>query len=314
MPENHDIERRTLMPIWKHKDAKIGCLGFISLLLGAVVLAMALFISGPLPTGAWILAGVCAVTFAWVVKAQRKSEKRIADYQKRRNERASAILEQVLIGKNPSWPYFVYLRPFNIDGKFIEAPRQRADDAFVEEYGLPTAYHDLESALALLVYPHSQLVALSDDPGKAGAGYVRSTDLSWKEEVRALCEHAEGIFVVPFNFEGTAWEVEMVIKSNWLLKTFFVMPAHASLHRLPGFRRLSLDYRDKWEKGRARYGMLKLPEYDEQGAVVLFGDRMRVFRGFGRKSLRIANKKRTDSDLNALRSILTELSAANKSY
>jgi hypothetical protein len=275
---------------------------------------MALFISGPLPTGAWILAGVCAVTFAWVVKAQRKSEKRIADYQKRRNERASAILEQVLIGKNPSWPYFVYLRPFNIDGKFIEAPRQRADDAFVEEYGLPTAYHDLESALALLVYPHSQLVALSDDPGKAGAGYVRSTDLSWKEEVRALCEHAEGIFVVPFNFEGTAWEVEMVIKSNWLLKTFFVMPAHASLHRLPGFRRLSLDYRDKWEKGRARYGMLKLPEYDEQGAVVLFGDRMRVFRGFGRKSLRIANKKRTDSDLNALRSILTELSAANKSY
>jgi hypothetical protein len=314
MPENHDIEKRILMPIWKHKDAKIGCLGFISLLLGAVVLAMALFISGPLPTGAWILAGVCAVTFAWVVKAQRKSEKRIADYQKRRNERASAILEQVLIGKNPSWPYFVYLRPFNIDGKFIEAPRQRADDAFVEEYGLPTAYHDLESALALLVYPHSQLVALSDDPGKAGAGYVRSTDLSWKEEVRALCEHAEGIFVVPFNFEGTAWEVEMVIKSNWLLKTFFVMPAHASLHRLPGFRRLSLDYRDKWEKGRARYGMLKLPEYDEQGAVVLFGDRMRVFRGFGRKSLRIANKKRTDSDLNALRSILTELSAANKSY
>ncbi|MGD8292278.1 MAG: hypothetical protein PVF37_11275 [Desulfobacterales bacterium] len=278
------------------------------------MLAMALFISGPLPTGAWILAGVCAVTFAWVVKAQRKSEKRIADYQKRRNERASAILEQVLIGKNPSWPYFVYLRPFNIDGKFIEAPRQRADDAFVEEYGLPTAYHDLESALALLVYPHSQFVALSDDPGKAGAGYVRSTDLSWKEEVRALCEHAEGIFVVPFNFEGTAWEVEMVIKSNWLLKTFFVMPAHASLHRLPGFRRLSLDYRDKWEKGRARYGMLKLPEYDEQGAVVLFGDRMRVFRGFGRKSLRIANKKRTDSDLNALRSILTELSAANKSY
>ena len=151
MPKNPDIKQRTWMPIWKHKDARIGCLGFISILLGAVVLAMALFRSGPLPIGAWILAGVCAATFAWVVKAQRQSEKRIADYQKRRNERASSILEQVLIGKNPSWPYFVYLRPFNIDGKFIEVPRQKADDSFVEEYGLPTSYHDLESALALLV-------------------------------------------------------------------------------------------------------------------------------------------------------------------
>ena len=311
---HHDTKQRTRTPIWKHKDAKIGCLSVISIILGAVVLAMALFRSGPLPTGAWILVGVCAATLAWVVKAQRKSEKRIADYQKRRNARANSILEKVLIGKNPSWPYFVYLRPFNIDGKFIEAPRLKADDAFVEEYGLPTSYHDLESALALLVYPHSQLVALSDNPGKAGAGYVRSTDLSWKEEVRALCEHAEGIFVVPFSFEGTAWEVEMIIESNWLLKTFFVMPAHSSLHRLPGFRRLSLDYRDKWEKGRARYGALKLPEYDEQGAVVLVGDRVRMFKGFGRKRFSIVDKKSTESDLEALRAMLTELSAANKSY
>ena len=59
---------------------------------------------------------------------------------------------------------------------------------------------------------------------------------------------------------------------------------------------------------------MKLPYYDEQGAVVLVGNRVRVFKGFGRKRLRIADKKRTESDLEALRAILAELSAANKSY
>ena len=55
---HHDTKQRTRTPIWKHKDAKIGCLSFISIILGAVVLAMALFRSGPLPTVAWILVGV----------------------------------------------------------------------------------------------------------------------------------------------------------------------------------------------------------------------------------------------------------------
>jgi hypothetical protein len=286
-------------------------MGCLSLLFGIGALAVALVWGRPLPAGIWLLLGISATAFVGFAITVGRSEKRIAAYQKARNERAMAAREQVASGKNPSWPYFVYLRPFGIDGKFIEAPRQKADDAYIEEYGLPASYHDLESALALLVYPHSQLVALSDKQGRAGAGHVKSTEKAWKDDVRALCEHAEGIFVVPFDFEGTAWEVEMIMERGWLPKTFFVMPAQSMLHGWPGLRRFYLDYQALWEKGRRRYEPLKLPAYERQGAVVSDGDRVRVFKGFGSRRFIPKNRQRAQDDLETLRAILRQLSAAN---
>jgi hypothetical protein len=161
------------------------------------------------------------------------------------------------------------------------------------------------------VYPHSQLVALSDKQGRTGAGHVKSTEEAWKDDVRALCEHAEGIFVVPFDFEGTAWEVEMIMERGWLPKTFFVMPAQSRLHGWPGLRRFYLDYQTLWEKGRRRYEPLKLPAYERQGAVVSAGDRVRVFKGFGSRRFIPKNRQRAQDDLETLRAILRELSAAN---
>lgn len=264
------------------------------------------------PTSAWVVAAVGAAIFAGFAVVQWRTQKRVASYQQRRNERACAIRDLVVAGANPPRPYFVYLRPFNIDGAFVEAPRTEADTAYVEEYGWPTAHHDLESALALLVYPYGDLVALSDDPGEAGAGYVRSTDLSWQDEVRCLCEHAEGVFVIPFDFEGTAWEVEMLVDQNWLKKSFFVMPATPPTTRVLWLQRFSRDYRALWEAGRARHGALNLPTYDPQGAVVQVGDDARVLRGFGRRP-RFADRKRAEHDLETLRSRLAELSASNES-
>ena len=157
-------------------------------------------------------------------------------------------------------------------------------------------------------------MALSDDPGKAGAGYVRSSDLTWQQEVRALCEHAEGIFVVPFDFEGTAWEVEMLMEHGWLAKTFFVMPAAAPLARWLHVPWYSRDYRAYWEAGRVRYAMLELPEYDDQGAVVLVGEGRRIFRGFGHRAFSWAgeaDRQRREPDLETLRARLAELSDGN---
>jgi hypothetical protein len=94
-------------------------MGCLSLLFGIGTLVVALGWGRPLPPSIWFLLGISATAFAGYAIAVGRSEKRIAAYQKARNERAMVAREQVLSGKNPSWPYFVYLRPFGIEGKFI---------------------------------------------------------------------------------------------------------------------------------------------------------------------------------------------------
>lgn len=304
------------MTVWAHSDAKwiaVGAVGSLSLLFSILLAVPEWIHSQPVPTATWVLAGVGIVMFAVSAVSIWHTQRRIDAYQQRRNERACAIRDQVTAGMNPARPYFVYLRPFDIDGRFVEAPRKGADGAYVEEYGWPTASHDLESALALLVYPCGDLVALSDEPGEAGAGYVRSTDLSWQEEVEALCEYAEGVFVVPFDSDGTAWEVETLVRRGWLSKSAFVMPATPVTQRVFGLRLFSRDYRALWAAGRARYTALDLPEYNARGAVVLAGADGRVLHGFGRAPVFAdsADRERVERDFETLRSWLADLSASN---
>ncbi len=302
------------MTIWKHKDAKItsiGCLGFVCLIIAGIFMIQAFLRSETVSTGVWVLSIVGVGTLGLFMGFLMRSRRRIAGYQRHRNQKANAIRDEVLTNSNPSTPYFVYLRPFDIDEKFVFSPRSAADQNYVEEYGFPTIYHDLESAIALFVHPFGELVALSDEEGKAGAGFVKSTKSTWKKDVEKMCAYAEGIFLVPFNFEGTAWEVEMVVESGFLKKTFFVMPAKSIIHRLFGLKYLSRDYKTLWEAGRARYRELdlELPEYDTRGAIVQINDDVRILKIFGDKFL---DNKRSIRDLKTLHAILQELSSANK--
>lgn len=302
------------MTIWKHKDAKItskGCLGFVCLIIAGIFMIQAFLRSESVSTCVWVIAIVGVGTLGLFMGFLMRSKRRIAGYQRHRNQKANAIRDEVLTNSNPSTPYFVYLRPFNIDEKFVFSPRSAADQNYVEEYGLPTTYHDLESAIALFVHPFGELVALSDKEGKAGAGYVKSTRSTWKKDVKKMCAYAEGIFLVPFDFQGTAMEVEMVVESGFLKKTFFVMPAKSILFRLFGSKRFSRDYKELWESGRFRYRKLglELPEYNNQGAIVQIKDDVRILKIFGDKFL---DNKRSKRDLKTLHAILQERSSANK--
>jgi hypothetical protein len=308
---------RGKVTIWAHSDAKwlgVGAIGLFSLLFSMLLAILDWFQSQPAPTAAWILAGMGIIMFTVSTVAIWHIQRRVHKYQQCRNERACVIRDQVTMGMNPARPYFVYLRPFGIDGKFVEAPRKGANHAYVEEYGWPTVSHDLESALGLLVHPYGDLVALSDDPGEAGAGHVRSTDLSWQKEVEALCEHAKGVFIVPFNFEGTAWEVEMLVRRGWLSKSLFVMPAIPVTRRLMGVRWFSRDYEALWAAGRRRYKALDLPEYNARGAVVRAGADRRVLYGFGRVPVFADSddREQVEGDLETLHFWLAELSTHNE--
>jgi hypothetical protein len=109
---------------------------------------------------------------------------------------------------------------------------------------------------------------------------------------------------VPFDFAGTAWEIEMLTELGWLGKAFFVMPAASVLHRWLGIKLLTRDYRELWEAGRARYQWLNLPEYDALGAVVQVADGARILMRFGSAQR---------DGLKTLLACLEELSSTNKS-
>ncbi|MCB1910088.1 MAG: hypothetical protein KDH15_22215 [Rhodocyclaceae bacterium] len=292
--------------MWRHRDVALilsgglGCLG--------VLAALAMIVAGW-----WGARGVSAWSWwlgaaglALVLASHRQMDSRARHHQAIRNRRACAIRDEVLAGRNPSRPYFVYLRPFAVDGAFVDAPRGDADARYVEEYGWPTAHHDLESALALLVYRHSDLVALSDEPGRAGAGYVPSTELTWQQEIAALAEFAEGIFMVPFDFAGTAWEVAMIVDRGWLAKTFLVMPARPPI----AAGRIGRDFAGLWERGRVRYAELGLPPYDDEGCILHVGDEVTVYRGFGGHG-GLGDSRARRRSLDQLGARLAELAAAN---
>lgn len=301
------------MSIWKHKDARassIGCLGIVCLIIAGIFILQASIQNESITNLTWIIAISGILILGFFMAMLKQAEKRIKTYQKKRNDRANEIRDEVLNDKNPSKPYFVYLRPFDIDEKFVYPPETGAGEKYVEEYGMPKNYHDLESALALLVYPHGELVALSKKEGKAGAGHVKSTDDSWENDVHKLCRFAEGIFIVPFSYEGTAWEVEMLVENNYLKKTFFVMPSKSIIFRLFGSKRLSRDYKELWESGRSRYGELglELPKYDTHGGVVPFNNKNQILKVFGHKFM---DTSRSKQDILTLQELIKKLADDN---
>lgn len=297
--------------MWEHKDAQqiffIGCPGIVLLGVACYLTLFALLNQRSISLLIWVLAALGIILFVWFGIVTMQQERRVKDYQIKRDATAGKIRDAVLVGEKTD-PFFVFLRPFDIDGKFYSAPSGiPADHAYVEEHGWPTADHDMESALANLVYSYGLLMAISDKPGKAGPGYVKASDDTWKDDVRAICEQAAGIFMVPFSSEGTAWEVNLLVRAGWLDKTFFVMPAEQGIPRRLGIKWLTIDYRQMWSAGRERYKTLALPAYEKQGEIfqLLEGEAISYWFGSPRSfTLRGAQKK---GDIEALCARLEEL-------
>ena len=269
--------------MWKHQDAKqiffIGCPGFVLLGVACCLSVLAFVNQRSISSLIWVLAALGMILIVWFGFVISQQQQRVKGYQEKRDTRAKTIRDNVLAGQETD-PFFVFLRPFDIDGKFYAAPSGiPADYAYIEEHGWPTADHDMESALANLVYSHGLLIAISDKPGEAGAGYFKSTDETWQDEVPAICAKAAGIFMVPFASEGTAWEVDLLVRSGWLEKTFFVMPAEQS--RRLSIKWMTVDYREMWSAGRERYQSLPLPDYDEQGEIFQLIDSEVIHYWFG---------------------------------
>ena len=298
--------------MWKHQDARqillIGCPGFILVALSGCLFVFALASGRSISAYIWLLAILGFALVVWFGAVSRQQQARVDRYQKKRDSQAVVIRELVLAGKSIEKPYFVYLRPFDIDNKFYAAPSGiPSDTTYVEEFGWPTADHDLESALANLVYSFGLLVAVSDKPGEAGAAHVKVHEARWQKDVFTLCSQAAGIFMVPFDYDGTAWEINMLVEAGWLEKTFFIMPEEQGFARRLGMKWMTRDYRDLWEKGQAHYANLHLPDYHKQGLIFQIMDRQVTGYQFGSTRPFADHPEQDIGDIEALRARFAQL-------
>ena len=298
--------------MWKHQDARqillIGCPGFVMVALAACLFVFALASGRSISAYIWLLALLGFALVVWFGVVSRQQQARVDRYQKKRDATAVVIRELVLAGKSIEKPFFIYLRPFDIDNKFYAAPSGiPSDSTYVEEFGWPTADHDLESALANLIYSFGLLLAVSDKPGKAGAAHVKVPEARWQQDVFTLCSQAAGIFLVPFDYEGTAWEVNMLVEAGWLDKTFFIMPQEQGFARRLGMKWMIRDYRDLWEKGQTRYKDLLLPDYQKQGQIFQIIEGHLISYQFGSAQPFSEQNDQDIGDIDALRARFEEL-------
>lgn len=259
---------------------------------------------------------VVFILFVYTFYANR----RVQRYQEARNRLGKVIYDRVTQGKNPEWPYFVYLRPFYMDGKFVQPVELDVDSDYVERFGQPRTRLDLESVLDQIVYGIGKLVALSVDSKKVGACKIESTDKKWQDAVRDLCTHAEGVFIAPCKSESVLWEISLQLTEGRLDKCLFVKPLAQALN--------SLDFQKQWDDARValekptkqRPG-LTLPRYEDQGDIFrIVGKEIQAFHIFNPLKLshvlpnvreQAADREKRKADLKALKELLTALAAAN---
>jgi hypothetical protein len=105
-----------------------------------------------------------------------------------------------------------------------------------------------------------------------GAGKATVSEAEWRSIVRTAAEGADLILVIPFDYAGTKWEVEMIRKRGYLPKTVFIMPETLGYAR----------YGQDWEKARAAYARKSLvfPPYEKVGMLFTMSDDGRMIAGY----------------------------------
>jgi len=145
-------------------------------------------------------------------------------------------------------PFVLYLRSFDSP---LETP-------IVETH---LGVMSLEELLAFRLRRPWPLIGLGRcDRPLLGVGKIRSTDDTWKRELKKLSLNATLILVVPSATEGTSWEIEWVAINNNLRSSIFLMPPNYSD---------DVDWRADWAAVQrwARFMGLAFPDYDDEGLL-----------------------------------------------
>lgn len=208
--------------------------------------------------------------------------------QERSDRAAEKIFAMPRIGG-----YWLYLRPFSTDGRIpVQIPPNPSMMGM--HYSGNASYIDLQTVLRDAAPRGGEFVAigrpgelmsdgswsLTADPGSLelnapaaiGAGKATASEAEWRSVVRTTAEGADMILVIPFDYPGTMWEVEMIRERGYLPKTVFIMPETLGYAR----------YETEWEKARTAYARknLTLPAYEKAGMLFTMSDDGTVTAGY----------------------------------
>jgi hypothetical protein len=183
-------------------------------------------------------------------------------HQRKRDDRAAAILDQAYRGE--TGPYCLYLRSFKTTGKMgVESLDARfgvgGSDQELDKIV------DFEGLLAEAMEPIAPLVALGLPGEQFGVGRVQSSDDRWKQDITTLAEHAMLLIVLPSERPGTQWEIEWVQKNRYLHKSIFIMP--------PESFSVWTSWQQIWDSMclQVREKGISLPMYDKGGLLFTIG-------------------------------------------
>lgn len=215
-----------------------------------------------------IAGGIALIIFSLFGSIGRLIDKTYREKNQRtRDMKANAIFEQA---KNSSIVDFsLYLRAFETTDKMLQEdssiPLVPGFDPRVGRERL----NDFETCLAEAVETSIPLVALGRSGEHFGAGRIKADELKWKEDIKILAKHATILFILPSERPGTQWEIDWVIKNNYLYKTIFILPPNKSFFTILPKGRKNFQWEKKWnsliplmhEKG------FEFPDYDKAGYI-----------------------------------------------
>lgn len=132
-------------------------------------------------------------------------------------------LADTLLESPKSAPYWLYLRPFSLDGAMPQ--KNPGYHGIFGIFSFNQQRRDFEELLRLAVQKTGNLalVALGSRKVLQGAGRVETPDREWQENLQSLAQSARWILVIPGG-GAVCWEVEFIVGNELLARTIFVMP------------------------------------------------------------------------------------------
>jgi hypothetical protein len=185
-----------------------------------------------------------------------------------------------------SGPKALFLRPFFIDKRFgVPNPFYSHLSGGI---GPDAMFIKPEEFVGRVLEPYIIVMEIGGGRESVSGGRIYSSDDHWRESFAQAVEGAAVIVVLPMLGlnakagrilgEATIWEMRYLVESKNISRTIVVMPkVHWARRKYA---------RQSWERARiatSSFGLF-LPEYREQGAVMLFVkvlDAWKVERDFG---------------------------------
>lgn len=123
-------------------------------------------------------------------------------------------------------PFYLYLRPFDIDGHILVPNPERGNfwrNLMPTSYNGTEAYVNIEELILQAVGEHMPLIGIGKKTNVIGAGKVIARDDDWRRNFEALALEARCIFSIPSLHPSTLWELEWLAEHGLCARVMMIL-------------------------------------------------------------------------------------------